>query len=98
MLPNLVTLSLVLSAANGAAKGLAQWVESCFAEFPASATNGSSMTGKALLQQLVCPDVACHSLWSSHPSLVSGDILDTAVAGGDSVDGSTPRKQGMGLG
>ena len=56
------------------------------------------LMGKILLQQLVRPDVACHSLWSSHTTLVSGDILDTAVTGRDSVDGRTPRKQGMGLG
>src|SRR6266699_215214 len=56
------------------------------------------LLGKALLQQLKRPNIACHSLWSSHPSLVSGDILDTTVAGRDSVDGHTPWKQRMGLG
>src|SRR6266581_653741 len=56
------------------------------------------LLGKALLQQLKRPNIACHSLWSSHPSLISGDILDTAVAGRDSVDGHTPWKQRMGLG
>ena len=54
--------------------------------------------GKILLQQLVRPDVACRSLWSSHPSLVSRDALDTAVTWGDAIDGHTPWKQGMGLG
>jgi hypothetical protein len=53
--------------------------------------------GRILLQQLVRPDITCRSLWSSYPSLVSGDILDTAVIGGDAIDGHTPRKQGMGL-
>ena len=54
--------------------------------------------GKILLKQLVRPDVACHSLWSSHPSLVSRDALDMAVAGRDAIDGHTPWEQGMGLG
>ena len=53
--------------------------------------------GKILLQQLVRPDVACRSLWSSHPSLVSRDALDTAVTWGDAIDGHTPWEQGMGL-
>ena len=56
------------------------------------------LMGKILLQQLVRPDVACHSLWSSHPPLVSGDTLDMAVTGGDAIDGHTPWEQGMGLG
>src|SRR5438105_7629723 len=55
------------------------------------------LMGKILLQQLVRPDVACHSLWSSHPPLVSGDTLDMAVTGGDAIDGHTPWEQGMGL-
>src|SRR2546423_9490526 len=51
------------------------------------------LMGRFLLQQLVCPDVTRHSLWSSHPPLVSGDILETAGIGGDAVDGCAPRKQ-----
>src|SRR5437762_11763657 len=53
---------------------------------------------KILLQQLVRTDVACRSLCSSHPTLVSRDALDTAVTWGDAIDGHTPWKQGMGLG
>ena len=56
------------------------------------------MEGKSLLHQLVRPDITPHSLWSPHPSLISRDILDTAVTGGDAIDGRTPREQGMGLG
>ena len=53
---------------------------------------------KDLPQQLIRPDIACHSLWSSHTPLVSEYILDTAVIKGYSVNSHTPRKQGMGLG
>src|SRR5438034_7311394 len=53
---------------------------------------------RPLLPQLIRPDVTLHSLWSSYPSLVSGDILDTAVAEGNAIDGHAPRKQGMRLG
>ncbi len=49
-------------------------------------------------QQLVCPDVACHSLWSSHTPLVSGDAVDMTGIGRDAMDGQTPWEQGMGLG
>jgi hypothetical protein len=52
----------------------------------------SPLQGRTLLPQLVHPNITPHPLWSSHPSLVSGDILDTAVAWRNSVDGRTPRK------
>src|SRR5439155_3365242 len=56
------------------------------------------LQGRTLLHPLVRPDVTPHPLWSPHPPLVSGDILDTAVAEGNAIDGHTPRKQGMRLG
>src|SRR6266702_580466 len=56
------------------------------------------LIAKILLQQLIRPDITCHSLWSPHPSLVSRDILDTAIAERDVVDGHTSRKQRMCLG
>src|SRR5438876_9509901 len=64
---------------------------SCSISFTSSA-GYILMRGKGLPRQLICSDVACSSLRSSHAPLISGDILDTAVIGGDSVDGRTPWK------
>lgn len=50
------------------------------------------------IPQLVCPDVACHSPWSSHTPLVGGDTIDMTGIRGDAMDGPTPWEQGMGLG
>src|SRR5947207_11120091 len=58
----------------------------------------SPLWRRTLLPQLKRPNIACHSLWSTHPSLVSRDILDTAAIRRNSVNSHTPWDQGMGLG